>query len=180
MLSTDCNCCYFRHSSDLHAIGGNELLLRRITNHVKDQNWFAVGIDFFIVVIGVFIGIQVANWNELRQDVLSEALYLERFADEIGLTIAHLEEERAYATDALSKIETFTHLLYADDETNEALIQATRTFHSDGAFFVNFWPNRTTFDNLVSTGNIDTIKDTDIRAGLVRLHKGAVMCGRPR
>jgi hypothetical protein len=26
--------------------------------HVQDQNWFAVGIDFLIVVTGVFIGIQ--------------------------------------------------------------------------------------------------------------------------
>lgn len=43
------------------------MLLRRITNHVKEQNWFAVGIDFVIVVIGVFIGIQVANWNDARE-----------------------------------------------------------------------------------------------------------------
>ena len=42
------------------------MLLRRITKHVKDQNWLAVGIDFFIVVVGVFIGIQVANWNDAR------------------------------------------------------------------------------------------------------------------
>ena len=44
------------------------MILRRITKHVKDQNWFAVGIDFCIVVIGVFIGIQVANWNEAQAD----------------------------------------------------------------------------------------------------------------
>lgn len=48
------------------------MLLRRITKHVKDQNWFAVGIDFVIVVIGVFIGIQVANWNEARTDAIQE------------------------------------------------------------------------------------------------------------
>jgi len=44
------------------------MLLRRVTKHVKDQNWFAVGIDFCIVVIGVFIGLQVANWNEDRAE----------------------------------------------------------------------------------------------------------------
>jgi len=40
------------------------MLLRSLSKHVKDQNWFAVVIDFIIVVMGVFIGIQVANWNE--------------------------------------------------------------------------------------------------------------------
>jgi large-conductance mechanosensitive channel len=32
----------------------------------SEQNWLAVFIDFVIVVIGVFIGIQVANWNDER------------------------------------------------------------------------------------------------------------------
>jgi hypothetical protein len=39
------------------------VLLRRIIEHVKVQNWIAVAIDFAIVVLGVFIGIQVSNWN---------------------------------------------------------------------------------------------------------------------
>ena len=42
------------------------MLLRSITKHVRDQNWFAVFLDFVIVVVGVFIGLQVANWNEAR------------------------------------------------------------------------------------------------------------------
>ncbi|WP_411816568.1 hypothetical protein [Hyphococcus sp. DH-69] len=43
------------------------MILRRITEHVKAQNWTAVALDFFIVVAGVFIGIQVANWNDAQQ-----------------------------------------------------------------------------------------------------------------
>lgn len=42
------------------------MILRRVTEHVKAQNWFAVGVDLVIVMVGVFIGIQVANWNEAR------------------------------------------------------------------------------------------------------------------
>ncbi len=33
------------------------MILRRITEHVNAQNWFAIGLDFLIVVVGVFIGI---------------------------------------------------------------------------------------------------------------------------
>ena len=42
------------------------MILRRITKHVKDQNWFAVALDFIIVVLGVFIGLQISNWNDAR------------------------------------------------------------------------------------------------------------------
>ena len=69
---------------------GTRMLLRRITKHVKDQNWFAVGIDFVIVVIGVFIGIQVANWNASRTDRAMEAAFLERMAVDVDSARAQL------------------------------------------------------------------------------------------
>lgn len=40
--------------------------LRSITQHIKEQNWFAVVLDFIIVVVGVFVGLQVSNWNEAQ------------------------------------------------------------------------------------------------------------------
>ncbi len=52
------------------------MLLRRIIDHVKTQNWTAVALDFVIVVVGVFMGIQVSNWNDARaeQEDAGEAL----------------------------------------------------------------------------------------------------------
>lgn len=46
------------------------MLLRRVIDHVEAQNWTAILIDFVIVVVGVFIGIQVSNWNDDRQSSL--------------------------------------------------------------------------------------------------------------
>ncbi|GLQ21683.1 hypothetical protein ACFFUB_09335 [Algimonas porphyrae] len=57
--------------------------LRRITEHIRDQNWTAVALDFFIVVIGVFIGIQVANWNAARAERALETVYMKRLHQEI-------------------------------------------------------------------------------------------------
>ena len=42
------------------------MLLRHLIEHVRAQNWTAVCIDLVVVVVGVFVGIQVANWNESR------------------------------------------------------------------------------------------------------------------
>ena len=38
------------------------MILRRITQHVKDQNWTAVAIDLVIVVVGVFLGILLVGF----------------------------------------------------------------------------------------------------------------------
>lgn len=44
------------------------MLLRRITKHVKDQNWFAVVLDFSIVVLGIWFALIAGQWADNRQD----------------------------------------------------------------------------------------------------------------
>ena len=43
------------------------MLLRRISQHVKDQNWFAVALDFVIVVAGVGFAMYGQSWLSDRQ-----------------------------------------------------------------------------------------------------------------
>ena len=42
--------------------------LRQVSGNVRDQNWTAIGIEFVLVILGVFLGIMAANWNEERLD----------------------------------------------------------------------------------------------------------------
>ncbi len=45
------------------------MLLRRVIEHVKTQNWFAVGIDFLIVVVGVYTAVWVEGvQGRIEQD----------------------------------------------------------------------------------------------------------------
>ncbi len=67
------------------------MLLRRMTQHIKNQNWFAVGLDFVIVVVGVFIGIQVANWNEARTEDELASRYIVQLAADIRSDIADID-----------------------------------------------------------------------------------------
>jgi hypothetical protein len=45
------------------------VLSRGIRDHAVKQNWTAIAIDFLIVVLGVFVGIQVSNWDSNRLDL---------------------------------------------------------------------------------------------------------------
>lgn len=86
------------------------MLLRRMTEHVTTQNWTAVVLDFLIVVAGVFIGLQVANWNEVRQERALEKVYLERLHDEALAGITGILE----ATDlAFTRRRDAMHSAYA-------------------------------------------------------------------
>ena len=59
------------------------MILRSVMKHVRDQNWFAVSIDFLIVVVGVFIGIQVANWNKARTKQIDASAARERLVSDL-------------------------------------------------------------------------------------------------
>ncbi|MGI9201165.1 MAG: hypothetical protein ACR2QL_08910 [Woeseiaceae bacterium] len=63
------------------------MLLRRVTQHVREQDWTAIGIDFVIVVVGVFIGIQVSNWNDERESRVSEQAFVESIRNDIAQNI---------------------------------------------------------------------------------------------
>ena len=72
------------------------MILRRLTKHVKDQNWFAVALDFLIVVLGVFIGLQISNWNDARAFDQQERNYLVQLKDEVELNRRITEYQITY------------------------------------------------------------------------------------
>lgn len=72
------------------------MLLRHLIEHVRAQNWTAVCIDLVVVVVGVFVGIQVANWNESRLEAerknqIVEALIAD-ISDSIGVRQRFIEQ----------------------------------------------------------------------------------------
>jgi hypothetical protein len=71
------------------------MLLRRFMHHVTEQNWFAVWIDLLVVVIGIFLGLQVTDWNEARRDRVTEHQYIERLLQTTKENIALLEEAKS-------------------------------------------------------------------------------------
>ncbi|MEO8810045.1 MAG: hypothetical protein ABI386_07360 [Rhodanobacter sp.] len=42
------------------------MFLRRVTANFRKQDWTAVVVELAVVVVGVFIGMQVTNWNDAR------------------------------------------------------------------------------------------------------------------
>ncbi|NHK28177.1 hypothetical protein FF098_009705 [Parvularcula flava] len=72
------------------------MLLRRMMEHVRTQNWFAVLLDFGIVVVGVFIGMQVSNWNGVNQQRQIEDEIIERLHADFTEIVAWASAGRDY------------------------------------------------------------------------------------
>ena len=79
------------------------MILRRLARNLKQQNWTAIWIEFVLLVAGVFLGLQVSNWNEDRADRAAYVAALGRLGAEIDTNLASLDAfdvdiERSLAT----------------------------------------------------------------------------------
>ena len=142
------------------------MLLRRITQHLKDQNWFAVAIDFVIVVVGVFIGIQVANWNNSLRVQAEEERLVSQLSTDVGAAIkineawiAEIGAHREGLVEAISLAQNNSE----QDALRPELCLAMWTSH------VIIFPNATiaTLEEILSSGGLSAISDKELRRRLL-------------
>ncbi len=79
------------------------MILRRIAQHMKQQHWTGVFIELVIVVLGVFIGLQVQDWNQARQDSAAVTQYLHNFDAALGRTETWLKGRVDFYNDLTKK-----------------------------------------------------------------------------
>ena len=141
------------------------MLLRRITQHVQNQNWFAVFIDFLIVVVGVFIGIQVANWNAERQVNQQRNLVHQRlvtdfnFLEDFSLQSLERHKKIIVGLDTLIKAIDRGEVLPEEDE---AIKFALRW----GVSYSKKMLRSPTYVELISSGQLNLISDEQLRSAL--------------
>ncbi len=143
------------------------MLLRRITEHVKAQNWTAIGLDFFIVVVGVFIGIQVANWNEARAERQLGRDYTNRLISDLQQDLAAAHSLFGYYDHVLNSVQEADRLIPTSDSDAQALVVAAYR----ASEFNNNPPNRATWDQIVSSGHLGLLPDAAIESGLSDYYK---------
>jgi len=138
------------------------MILRRITEHVKNQNWFAVGVDFVIVVIGVFVGLQVQEWSIERADRKAEYSVIERLIVEYKQNIAVLDADQEQTRRTMEASATLLSMIapQPDPEINDDLIGPILLDCMQNAKFI---PVLGTTDSLIASGDLSLIGDPEIQ-----------------
>lgn len=77
-------------------VGDSSMILRRLTANLRAQNWTAITIEFLIVVVGVFIGTQVSNWNQDRLEKRATERMLVQLVPELRNQMEFFDSAKAY------------------------------------------------------------------------------------
>ena len=135
------------------------MILRRLAIALRKQDWFTVVIETLIVVFGVFIGLQVSNWNEARQERVEAHSLLDRlerdFEQQLALTERGIERQLLYldVTGRLIAGIRAGQLDEANLASDLALVDSVATMPGPSV----------AFQEMVSTGRLRLIRNEDLR-----------------
>jgi|GEM_PF-1656505 len=107
------------------------MILRRFRHHLSGQDWFAVGLDVLVVIVGIFLGMQVTDWNEERKQKASLQAYYDLLLSDLNEELSdwtntriYYQRTRQYGIQALEHMERGDAL---DPAQIVALYQASQT-----------------------------------------------------
>ena len=145
------------------------MILRRLSLSLKEQNWTAIWIEFILLVAGVFLGIQVANWNAERHESARQAIYLDRLhTDVVGIKERMLEHFQVYS----EQVEGADYLLKlaraSDAEFKNIAVDKDRVARSIAAVLTLRIPPSVpaTYSEMMSEGQLSSIKNLELRDAL--------------
>jgi hypothetical protein len=143
------------------------MILRRLSQSLKEQNWAAIWIEFILLVAGVFLGIQVANWNAARLNDKQSEVFTERLREDLRTEAWNYITLNGYYGNVLSNAERTLAALEGHAKlSDEALIIAAyrATQYGEAVRY------RSTYDELTSTGSLGLIKDPMLRKTALQIY----------
>jgi uncharacterized protein YkvS len=154
--------------SDHNASPTVAMARRRSWDWRPKLRWFAA--EFLVVVAGVLAAIAVNAWYEGRREAASEDEYLSLLSNDIQNTVERLEEvmefEGKQIRDGLTAYHTLSSPKHSRDlaATSSALqrLIARRTLTLRDP----------TYQDLISTGNLRLIRNTEVRNRIVDFFEG--------
>lgn len=144
------------------------MILSRIGQALRQQNWTAVALELVIVVLGVFIGMQVSNWNAMQADKRLGRVYTERLVHDLQKDLAAHRAVIGYYTTVMASVES-TNALLADprSDARSLVMNAYRATE-----VVNSPITRSTWDEVVSSGDTGLLPRAVLDSGIAAYFVG--------
>ena len=148
------------------------MILRRMADAISEQNWFTVTIEILVVVVGIFIGLQVDDWNEWRKDRLDERFYLQRLHDDVQLAFSLSDRVRDRRIDTIDDLVSAADTVFERSSRNSLSVDECEAI-GVARFFNIVVSDLPAVTELVSAGRLDIIQDADLRFAIIALQQRA-------
>ncbi len=140
----------------------NRMLLRRLGNSLRRQDWFAAATELVVVVVGVFLALQASNWNEARRERLDEQAIIERLHDETGDLLEAVRAERALVQTRVDALHSAQPVIFSM-EPGRPLTGMECEAVAYSHVYRKPSDELPVMDELIGTGRFDRLRNDEIR-----------------
>jgi hypothetical protein len=151
------------------------MILKRLRAEAAHQNWFGVAVDLVILILGVFLGIQVTDWNQARLDRADGREYRQRLYFDLESNQRDLAFRVHYYGQALAHARAAAAALDrpAGDDPGAFLINAYEASNHIPQAIRHF-----TYDEAVASGKSEFLGDRMLRERLANYYIGSATMQR--
>ena len=147
------------------------MILNRIASGLRKNDWGTIAIEILIVVVGIFLGLQVDDWNESRKERQRETRYLERLYEDLEQDIdtieANLSSYSAREDMADFLLETVRNPELIMSEPSRFVISVLQAAFTSSPAISDH-----TFEELKFSGDLVIIQDEALRSALSKYYTG--------
>jgi hypothetical protein len=144
------------------------VILAKLSQALRQQNWAAVVIEVFVVVVGVLFALQVNNWNDARKERNLEQVYLARLSADLQGDVEGFKRLRSTFQEKYAFIEEIRSGVTQDQLSRDPRSWVERLRYS---LFVSLPSVRSaTFDELAGSGQLAIIQDLELRSELANYY----------
>ena len=120
---------------------------------------YAIG-EIVLVVVGILIALYINNWNEERKDIINKKLFKQALIEDLQKDTAHINRN---IKNAELTIKVFGDRAIKLDNPNVTLDTIIKLYTLTSIPHMGIMPpNKTTFESLMSTGNIKVFNEDEI------------------
>lgn len=154
------------------------MIIRKVATALRQQDWLTVFLEVAIVVVGIFIGLQVDDWNERRKDSLKQGELLADLSEGLRSDLQELDftitlQSRRYSAFSLllDKAVGWQDPPYRYDSGGKKIEREVppidQTIAADEAIMIiqymrTFDPARHAYDGMVAVGDILLLNDEEL------------------
>ncbi len=139
------------------------MILRRFMKHVTDQNWFAVGLDVIVVIVGIFLGLQVQDWANRQMQREQESVYINQLHAEVLAITEEVQRRQDSTKKRMERMVFLTNYL-----TGEPILEPINNDYCSIISFAHIFNNPafplTTISEVTSSGQLPIITDQKLRS----------------
>lgn len=145
------------------------MIVKRVSQSLKRQDWTMVFIEFALVVVGVLLAFQINDWGNARSEARARRDATERLLDESERDIAHVKEAIQFLDKVVKDLNFALDRVARGDWSPADEARMHEGFYT-GRFMTAMVPPTSVYEDIVAAGSFNKIGSPEMRAKISAFH----------